>query len=45
MRAQIRKVFTNMGFQEMPSNAFVESRRAKSPAETQKRLGMLPLGL
>ncbi|KAK9819263.1 hypothetical protein WJX81_008677 [Elliptochloris bilobata] len=25
VRAQIRKVFTNMGFQEMPSNAFVES--------------------
>lgn len=41
VRAQIRKVFTNMGFQEMPSNAFVESRRAPSPAETQKRLGML----
>ena len=26
VRAQIRKIFTNMGFQEMPTNNYVESR-------------------
>ena len=26
VRAQIRKIFTNMGFEEMPTNNYVESR-------------------
>ena len=26
VRAQFRKIFTQMGFEEMPTNSFVESR-------------------
>ncbi len=26
VRAQMRKIFTNMGFEEMPTNNYVESR-------------------
>ena len=43
VRAQIRKVFTNMGFQEMPSNAFVESRRAPVTSTAQQHLSCLLL--
>jgi O-phosphoseryl-tRNA(Cys) synthetase len=28
VRAQIRKAFTSMGFEEMPTNNYVESRHA-----------------